>query len=104
MQALTSALDDVGASMSEHETLFEIIEDSFTNIFRLSSTVTQGKGPCQDLLSNYVDNLHKKLKAVAEAIVMAEDVVVPTKQQLLAAEKKTLEKVSDIYANVLASF
>lgn len=51
-----------------------------------------------------MDNLHKKLKAVAEAIVMKDDVVEPTKQQLLAAEKKTLEKVSDIYANVLKSF
>jgi hypothetical protein len=51
-----------------------------------------------------VDNLHKKLKSVAEAIVMADDIVEPTKQQLLTAEKKTLEKVSEIYANVLSSF
>jgi hypothetical protein len=40
VQALNLALEDVGASVSEHNTLYEIIEDSFFNIFRLSSTVT----------------------------------------------------------------
>lgn len=104
VQALNLALEDVGVSTSEHDALFEIIEDSFSHIIRLSSSVTQGKGPAQSLLSNYVDNLHKKLMAVAEVNVMADDNVSPSKQQLFAAEKKTLEKVSDIYASALASF
>ena len=78
VNTLNLALDDVGVSVSEHEMLFNIIEDSFYHILRLSSTVTQIKGPAHSLLSHYVENLHKKLKGVAEAIVMADDVVNPT--------------------------
>lgn len=56
------ALEDVGASVEEAEALLDIIEDSFAHIIRLSSSVTQIKGPASQLLGNYVEKLHKKLE------------------------------------------
>lgn len=89
------AIEDVGVSVEEHDTLFEIIQNSFANIIRLSSTVTQAKGPVSDLLRGYVDHLHKKLEQVAESIILAQDpdIVTPTKQQLLSSQKTLLEKI-----------
>lgn len=40
VKALDSALEDVGVSIDEHDTLFDIIQNSFANIIRLSSTIT----------------------------------------------------------------
>ena len=62
VEALSLALDDIGTSVEDHEHLFDLIEESFIHIVRLSSTVTQGKGPASKLIGVYVDSLHKKLE------------------------------------------
>ena len=97
VQRLQIALDDVDNKAECVESLIDTLKESFVHILRLASTIAQSKGPVSDLLSKYVDNLHKKLEKVSENIVMAEDpdCVNPTKKQLLAAQKTLMEKIQE---------
>lgn len=81
VKGLSLALDDVGVSVQEHDKIYEIIENSFWQIIRLSNSVTQIKGPATELLFSYVEALHSKVKHMAESIVLSQDpdIVTPTK-------------------------
>lgn len=67
------ALEDQNPTVANADQLFEHVADSFAHILRLSSTVTQGKGPVSTLLRDYVDSLHKKIEQLAEATLLAQD-------------------------------
>ena len=73
VNAVNIALDDVSERVDSLDTLFETIGTTFSHIIRLSTTVTQSKGPSQRLIGEYVDKLHKKFDLVAECVVMAEN-------------------------------
>ena len=59
VQALDLIIQDVNPTAKEVEGLFDTLSDSFNHILRLSSSVTQFKGPATYLLINYVESLHK---------------------------------------------
>ena len=103
MDAANISLDDVSERVDSLDTLFEMIGSTFSHIIRLSTTVTQSKGPSQRLLGEYVDKIHKKFDLVAESVVMAEnpDCLNPTKPQILAAKQKQMERIGKIFAEIM---
>jgi hypothetical protein len=102
-ERLHNALEDIGTSAEQFPVLLTTLKDSFQNILRLASSITQSKGPASDLVGKYIDALHKKMESIAENVAMANDpdLVTVNKKELLGSLKTLLEQMQNLFADVM---
>jgi len=88
MRALLMTVEDVGANQKYRQRLLDVLADCFSNIIRLSSTVTGCRGAVSSLTSSFVNMVAYKASQIAESSAQAENIQEENQEVIERAEKR----------------
>lgn len=108
VRTLTIMVEDVGANESHRQRFLEVLAECFTNVIRLSNSLTGGQGAVTALCNSFVAEVGTKASQIGESVAQQENFQEDRQEVIDAAgkeqTKRLMEEAVAIYAEKLAAW
>ena len=108
VRAMLLTLEDVGANESHRDSFLTVLDDCFSNIIRLSGSLTGCQGPVNSMLGPFVRIVAYKASQIAESVAQSDNLQEDNQEIIDKATRdetrKLMEEVVSLYASQLAAW